>query len=149
MACHDLPPSSVQLWQPCVWWRIVSVALFVAATAEPATASATSMESASFMSGTPLVWKRSGPHSAARSELLALDRRDRLRGLRAALDGLRGLFATAERSADHEDAEPEPCEEKRDADDDAEERDVLCQEARVERRRQRGLRDPGGPDRVV
>ena len=68
--------------------------------------------------------------------------------LRPAEEG-HGRGGIAERAADREDPEPDSGEQERDADDDPEQRELLCHVARVERRGQRRLGDPEVAGRVV
>src|SRR5436305_587757 len=74
----------------------------------------------------------------------------RSRRLRRALaEELMDVLPSAKRSADDQDAEADPGQEERDADDDAEERHVLGQVARVERGRECGLGDPDVSNGIV
>src|SRR3954452_7663182 len=152
LACQLLP-STDQLWQPWLSCRIVTVAVFgPAASAEPATASAMRMANVSFTGSAPSVTGRAGVRRPASGDAQGLCDGDSFlpRVLRPALaEELGGVLASAERSADHENAEPESRQEQRDADDDAEQRDVLSEEARVQCGGERGLGDPDLADRVV
>src|SRR5436309_7202 len=148
----QLLPSSDQLWQPFIWCRIVRVADFCpAASADPESASRTNVVIASFMVCS-FADTRAGRRSGPPTEMRVLrdgNRRGPRVPRRALAEEVESELTAAQRPADHQDTEPDAGEQERQADDDAEQRDVLGEEARVERCRERRLGDPDVPDRVV